>query len=65
MADVNSLITIKVKKESREYCFTMQAGSPAGEAYDSCFEVLSELLKIATQLVQKAENKKPNEEIAE
>jgi len=54
----NFKIEIKVKKEDREYVFSMPYGSVYGEAYDAAFDILKEILSMAQEVVKQSERKK-------
>ncbi|HET8685137.1 MAG TPA: hypothetical protein VFM18_00575 [Methanosarcina sp.] len=56
MAELQSTIIARVKKEDREYVFLMPQGAPCGEAYDACFEVLQEIIKMSERLAEQAKN---------
>lgn len=56
MAELRSSIVARVQKEDREYLFLMPQGAPCGEAYDACFEVLQEIMKMAERLTEQAKN---------
>lgn len=53
----NFKIEIKIKKEDREYVFSMPYGSVYGEAYDVAHEILKEILSMAQETVKQAERK--------
>ena len=54
MAAMSQKISIEVKRDDRLYEFEMPFGSPCGEAYDACHEVLQELVKISQQAADRA-----------
>ena len=64
-AEMNSKISMDVNKDERLYSFCMPQGSPVGEAYDACFEVLQLLLSEAARLSKNAEKKQKEEESAQ
>jgi hypothetical protein len=56
---IETQVIINIKKGEREYTFTMPSGAPFGEAYDSAFEVLQEIVIFSKQA---ADNSKRREE---
>lgn len=51
------LVTIEIQKNDRTYIFSMPYGAPIGEAYDSCHDVLKEIVQMgqnAANAAQKA-----------
>ena len=60
--DLKTKVALQVTKTdndvSREYVFLMPYGSPIGEAYDVCHEVLQELVKMAENINKKAAQNK-------
>jgi len=56
MAELKSSIIARIQKEDREYLFVMPHGAPCGEAYDACFEVLQEIIKMAERMAEQAKN---------
>lgn len=56
MSQLSSSIIARVQKEDREYLFVMPQGSPCGEAYDACFEVLQEIIKMSERLAEQAKS---------
>ena len=57
------MINFEITKGERTFIFSMPHGTPFGEAYDACFEVLSDIVKMSTEAADKA--KRPEEEKAE
>jgi len=62
----NSLIKpflgINIERGGRKYVFSMEVGSPIGEAYDAAYMVLAELLEMSKRAVENAKPKKDKEE---
>lgn len=56
MSKLTSSIIASIKKEDREYMFVMPQGAPCGEAYDACFEVLQEIIKMSERLAEQAKS---------
>lgn len=56
MSQLSSSIIARVQKEDREYLFVMPQGAPCGEAYDACFEVLQEIIKMSERLAEQAKS---------
>lgn len=54
----NLKIEFKIKKEDREYGFSMPYGSVYGEAYDVVHEILKEILSMAQDAAKTAERQK-------
>jgi hypothetical protein len=54
---IESQIIINVKKGERNYTFMMPSGAPFGEAYDSAFEVLQEIVTFSRQAADNAKRK--------
>jgi hypothetical protein len=54
---IETQVIINVKKGDREYTFMMPSGAPFGEAYDSCFEVLQEIVMFSKQAVDNAQRR--------
>ena len=54
----------EVEKGDRKYLFVVPAGSPLGECYDACHEVLGEILKQAQQSAEKAKALKDDAPVA-
>jgi hypothetical protein len=42
-----AIVVVEVTKNERLYRFELPVGAPFGEAYDSCFEILHEILSMA------------------
>jgi len=53
-----AVIYLEVEKNDHKYSFTMPIGAPLGEVYDAAFEMLQEIVKLANEAVEKAEQKK-------
>ena len=65
--DLITKISIDIEKKDgdnkRVYSFLMPYGSPCGQAYDACFEVLQEIRKMAERIENQAKrNPQENEE---
>ena len=54
MIELLSKVSVKIKKENREYELLMPQGAPCGEAYDVCFEMLQEIIKMAENISNNA-----------
>ena len=59
MAEFKAHLKLEVEKEDRRYEFFMPIGSPLGECYDACFEVLQKITQAANDSVDKS--KRPEE----
>lgn len=46
--------TFEIVKNERTYTFTMPTGTPIGETYDVCHELLQELVKLAYEATEKS-----------
>jgi hypothetical protein len=54
---IETQVIINVKKGERNYTFTMPSGAPFGEAYDSAFEVLQEIVTFSKQAAENAQRR--------
>lgn len=55
---IKPFLAIDIEKGGRKYTFSMEVGSPIGEAYDAAYAVLAELLEMSKKA---AANAKPKE----
>lgn len=55
MAKLESNVSIIVDKGERKYEFKMSQGTPCGEAYDACFDVLKKILEMSKEIAEKAQ----------
>lgn len=58
---IKPYLAINVEKGGRKYMFSMEVGSPLGEAYDAAYVVLSELLEMSKKAAENAKPKKDEE----
>jgi hypothetical protein len=55
-------IILEVKKGDNTFSYHMPAGSPFGQAYDACFEILQKLIEYshkATETLKQPEAEEP------
>lgn len=52
--DPKPTMTLEVKQNDRNYFFTMPMGAPLGEAYDSAYMVLQQIVKFAKEAEEAA-----------
>ena len=57
MVDQKAVHVMSVKKEDREYEFTMPMNAPLGECYDACFEMMSQVVTMSQEAAKRAERK--------
>ena len=60
MVDQKAIVVMSVKKEDRVYEFHMPMNSPLGECYDSCFEMMSQIVTMSKEAADRAERKDEN-----
>lgn len=53
--DQKAVVIIETVKNERVYRFELPVGAPFGEAYDSCFEMLNEILAMAQKAKESAQ----------
>jgi len=56
--EIKPFLGINIERNGRKYVFSMEVGSPIGEAYDAAYMVLSELLEMSKKAVANADPKK-------
>ena len=56
------LVSFEITKGERTFVFSMPHGTPFGEAYDACFEVLNDIVKMSTEAADKAKREETKEE---
>lgn len=61
MLDQKAVVVMSVKKDDRVYEFHMPMNSPLGECYDSCFEMMSQIVTMSKEAADKAERKTDTE----
>lgn len=49
--ETKTTVELTVQKNNRIYRFSMEVGSPFGEAYDAAFEVLKNICEMSRQAV--------------
>ena len=59
--DIKSVVHIEIEKNDRVYVFSMPFGSPYGEAYDTCFEMSSQIMQMAKDAQSRLEEARKNE----
>lgn len=59
---VTSAINFEVTKNERLFRFYMPMGSPLGEAYDACFEVLQRIQELSAHAVKQSASIKTDDD---
>lgn len=54
---------MEVEKNGRVYSFSLQMGSPVGEAYDACWEFMSKLVENARSSTEKAKRQEDGSDV--
>lgn len=54
---------MEVEKNGRIYSFSLQMGSPIGEAYDACWEIMSRLVENARSTTEKAKRQEVGSDV--
>lgn len=55
--DQAKVVTLTLNKEDRQYVFSMPYGATYGEAYDSAYAMLCEIMEMSKRNTAKAERK--------
>jgi len=61
--EIKPFLGINIEKNGRKYVFSMEVGSPIGEAYDAAYMVLSELLEMSKKATENANPKKDDDKV--
>ena len=59
--NAKTFIVLKTEKDSHEFTFSMPLGCPLGVAYDSCVEILKDIVELSKQAAAQAARQETHE----